>query len=206
MSRFDFPDLPEQFRAFQEAVAWSSESRIVWFNTTDGGDVREANEVWGELFLRRIRTLGIDETRYCDLSDSEEWARQDVVNSVKQLDIRLHMRSRQQNFEDANVGWYKATRTQVRLWYQYVTDTYLKPYQLSLATVGDVIDMPRRADHDDRIEDLAVLDFTLNAVLTDTDEAAVGSWIESLEITSNLKNPGGEPLSPVLQWDNEVIP
>jgi hypothetical protein len=46
----------------------------------------------------------------------------------------------------------------------------------------------------------------LNTVFSDVDAAAIGTWIESIEISSDIKDAGGVSLAAVLQLDDEVLP
>ncbi len=193
---FDYPDLSHKFEAFREALEFSSGHEIFWINQNEGGIVREENTVWGELKPLSIASVGIDEKRNEETGDATN-PRQEVICGNRIIRFQLNMRSRDQ--EHTYTGWYAAEATRTKLRSAFVRDQFLDPYDLSIATVGDVIDVPEVFD--ERLEDVAILEFNLNTTLNITDAAMVGTWIEEIEVTSNLI-----PLDTSLQWNDEVIP
>lgn len=204
--RFEYPDLDQKMDAIKKWLRWCTEIEVVWIDQDDGGRVRESQKVWGELRPRRIVTLGVDETRYEDvdnLAGDARYPRQDTIIGQRQLMLELRTKSRDQNHRQS--AWYAATRAQLRVRYLYGKNKWLAPFDLSLATVADVVNMPEIKIKNDRIEDIANLEFTLNTFLCDKDTAAIGTWIEHVEVSSDLKNAGGTSLDPSIQLDKELM-
>jgi hypothetical protein len=189
--------------AVKKAIAWAADIHAVWRDQDDGGVVRKANKPWVELRPRTFREVGIPDKRQEDLETPEnegtlENPRQEVQVFWKEIDFEARFRSRSQKHK--MTGWYAAVRAQSKLRSTYVKDTFLKPFDLGLATVGDVLNMPEVKLVADRTEDLAVLEFTLNATLCEVDESALGTWIDRCLVTSNLI-----PLDDSLQLNDEVM-
>jgi hypothetical protein len=184
MSGFEYPDLPKRMEAVKKAIAWAAGIDAVWRDQDDGGVVRKGKP-WVELRPRTFREIGIPDKRQEDLETAEtegtlENPRQEVQVFWKEIDFEARFRSRSQKHK--MTGWYAA------------------PYELGLATVGDVLNMPEVKLVADRTEDLAVLEFTFNATLCEVDEAALGTWIDRCLVTSDLS-----PLDDSLQLDDEVM-
>ena len=199
MSEFSHPDLPVQMRAFAKYVEWAAGCVAVWINTNEHGLVREDEGAWCELSLSRFKKTS-KEIRERD-TGALIYPRQEVLNIEGILQIQANFKSRTQDLDDAAYNY--ATKAQNLIDLPYARQTFLTPNQLSLNVVGDVIDMPKSVD--DRVEDIAVVEYDLNAVLTIEDSAAVGTYIEHIELTSNIKNVIGTSLDSSLQLDDEVI-
>ena len=59
----------------------------------------------------------------------------------------------------------------------------------------------------DRWQSEAVLEMDLTTSIIESDGAAIGTWIESVAVSSNtLKNSGGVPLAAGIQLTDEVMP
>jgi hypothetical protein len=205
--RFEHPDLDKKMEAVRDWLAWCSESNIIWIDQKDGGNFRKANRVWGELRPRQITRQGTDEIRYEDVDNQAgdaEFPRQDVLISWRQIAFELRMRSRDQ--EHRQSAWYAATRADARSSHRYGRNRWLKPMDLAFADAEAVVNMPTIIEWDDRIEDVANWEFRLNTFLCDRDAAAVGTWIESIEVSSNIRNVVGEPLDASLQLNEESMP
>lgn len=206
MSRTDHPDLPEQLRALQRCLEWASECRCVWIDTSEGGVIRNAGELWCELRLRSVAPLGVDDRYNTDLGNVPA-ARQECIVGTRILGVQATFRSRRQDFDDPNVAWYAALRAQLRLQYSVARTGYLKDAKLALLKPGDVLNMPMVQTHDDRVEDYAVLELSLSALISETENpAAAGYWLEQIEATSMLRHSPTTALAPSLQLDDEVMP
>jgi len=208
--RFSFPDLPEQLQAFQRFCAWATKCPVVWRDTEEASTVRKANEVWGELLLRSIKSIGTDEIRHIDLEDvtppvALDNPRQECLGGQRLLNIQLNMKSRKQSFENGQVGWYAAEQARAKIAYPFAM-SFFKPVNMSFSSAPNLVNMSTMFSFDDRIEDTAAVEFFMNAVVTDADSAAIGTYIESVEISSDLKHAGGASLDASLQLDDEVIP
>lgn len=203
--RLDHPDMPVQLRSLQAAVEWAAGCEVFWQDTNEGGVIRRAGTVWGELRLRNVAPVGVDERSYVESIDPN-WPLQEARIGIRQWNVQLTMRSRKQNFDDASVAWYAAVKAQLRLRYDYVRSTWLLPAKLSLISPGTVLNMPSEREFDDRNEDFAVLDMVFSALISDTDEAAVVSWIEKIKLSTKIQNPAEQALDASLQLNDEVIP
>jgi hypothetical protein len=189
MSGFAYPDLPKRFDHLKRAVAWAAEINTVWRDQDDGGIVRKANKPWVELRPRRIASIGVDEIRHQDLETpltegTLDWPRQELQVAWKEMFFEMRFRSRSQKHKSS--AWYAGTRFQTRFRGTYPLQKWLKPMQFSIVNIGDVVNMPETKPFQDRVEDLAVIEFSLNALLCDADEANVGTWIDRCEVSSDI--------------------
>jgi hypothetical protein len=75
-----------------------------------------------------------------------------------------------------------------------------------IATIGDVVEAPNGYELDGRIEDLAFLEFGVNAAINEQDEAMLVSYIETIKATTGFKKPDGSDLDASLQLNDEVMP
>jgi hypothetical protein len=200
---FQAPDLPVKFEAFREALEWASGVKIFWRHQSLEGRHREANEVWGELQIFNIQKLGIDDIRYVETGVSAAPLKATQCGN-RILKFQLNMRSRSQ--EHRQTGWYAATKAQQRINSPFVRTKWLDANELALATVGDVIDAPDGFEWDNRVEDIAVLEFDMNTILTDVDDAAVVGCIETIKASTGFKNVDGNDWPSSLQLDDEVMP
>ena len=198
---FQSPTLPTKFDALKEALEWASGCTLYWQGQNTGRR-REAGEVWGEVRLFSMRGIGTEELTYTDTEDGSDNPVQ--VNQIGQrlLTFQLHLRSRSQ--AHASSAWLAGARAQQRLRAPYSVQTFLKPNQMSIAYIGTVQDTG--AQWDSRIEDLAILEFSINTVLTDIDTENVTTYIEHIEASSGTKDVTGTLLPADVQWDEEVIP
>lgn len=193
---FNFPDFPQKFDALRDALIWASGCDIFWINQNDGGIVREENKVWGELKPLRISSVGVDEKRNEETDDATN-PRREIICGNRIIQFQLNMRSRNQ--EHRYTGWYAAEEARTKLRSDFALNRFFKPFDLGIATISDILDVPETFD--DRLEDIAILEINLNTSLNITDAAMVGTWIESIEATSNLI-----PLGASLQLNDEVMP
>ena len=203
MSGFQHPDLPKRFDELKKAVSWASEINTVWRNQDDGGIVRKANKAWVELRPTRFMEVGTDEVRHEDLETAAtegtlDSPRQDVLVSWREIFFEARFRSRSQKHKMS--GWYAAMRFKTRMKAPYLCQEWLKPMHFSLVGVGDVWDMPEVKIFDDRREDIAIVEFSLNAVLCEADETSVGTWIDRCLVSSDI-----DGLDDSVELDDEVM-
>lgn len=187
--RFEHPDLDMKMDAVRSWLCWCAEVKVAWLDQSDGGRVREANTVWGMLRPRRIVAQGVDEVRYIDVPSNVENPRQEMIVGWRAITFDFRTHSRDQNHRQS--AWYAATRAQLRARYRYGKDKWLKPFDMSLATIEDVVNMPEVKEWDDRVEDVANMEFTLNTFLCDKDASAVGTWIEQVVMNGDLLGMAG---------------
>jgi len=187
---FEAPDVKKKLESFENFLTWATGKEFFWANQNDGGRVREPNTVYGMLRVTDIAKTGTDEIRNKDLGTGNN-PRQEILNGLRIINIQLNMCSRSQEHEQDAL--YSAMRVQTRINYPYVRDTFLTPFELAVNEVSNIVNVPDGKTFDDRIEDVAILNFKLNTVLTDNDAAAVGTYIEQIEFTSQF-NEFGETL------------
>lgn len=204
---FEYPDLPKRLDALKEAVAWASGVKVVWMDQDDGGRVKEPNTPWIALRPRRIKETAPPGIRHEDLETAETEGtltnpRQEITISYKEIDFEARARSRRQDHSMS--GWYAATRLQSRITKSYIRNKWYKPYNLAISNVGDVVNMPRDLIYDDRMEDIAIFEFSVETILCDRDESELGTWIDRCLVTSGF-NMGDTPLDSSLQLDDEVM-
>jgi hypothetical protein len=212
------PDLDKRMDAIREWATWAAGCKVVWIDQSDRDRIREPREYWGELRPRRISTLGTDEIVHVDLEPTAdpgdlplEHPRQDVVYSLKVIEFDLRFKARDQRH--LRSAWYAAVKAQTRIKNPYALEKWFKPLCWGVAEVGDVLNMGEIMIHDDRIEGSAIFTFNMSTTISDTDAAAVGTWIEKVEISSKdeqgnpglIQADGVTPLDPSLQFDKEVI-
>lgn len=205
---YDYPDLSRRLDAVKDAVAWASGVNAVWIDQNDGGRVRQPNKAWIELRPRRILDAGTQDVRHVDLETPEtegtlEFPRQEVYVLHKEIQFEARARSRSQ--EHTESGWFALMKTQDRLFQSYAINRWMKPNYMARNKMGDVVNMPRLKVFDNRVEDVAVLEFSINTALCDTDSTNLGTWIDRALVSSNLINTDGNPLDESLQLDDEVM-
>lgn len=208
---FVHPDPAEKMNAIRDGLCWAADVPVVWIDQTDGGRVREANEVWGELRPRQITKRGQDERRDTDLEDVTpalpaplEQPRQSCIAALRNLNMELVLKSRSQ--EHRASAWFAGTRAQIKIGSEYMREKYLKPVGLSFVNARDVINMPSMTIHDDRIEDVALIEFDMETFFIDEDATMFGTWIEQVEVSSTLKHSASVPLDASIQLDKELMP
>lgn len=207
-----------------EALCWASKLEGAWANTKEAFRLREPNaEAWFEIRVRALREIGIDETIQRDLEStgsklqpgvddpappgSLENPRQEEQCGQRQLTLDVRFFSG--DTEHDSVAWVHADQTRARLRTSYVRNEFLRPVAVSIDTMFDVFALPTVStpETDDREESEASLELILATTIREIDEAAVGTWIESVQVTSNLKQPGGgSSLDSSLQLDNTEMP
>lgn len=199
---FDYPDFPEKFDAFRKAIEVASGCPIFWKFQSSEGRHREANRVWGELKPFSILPIGVDWIANVD-EGVGDFPRVEVLLGYRRIVFQLNFVSRSQ--EHITSAWYAAVNAQSRIRFPFINTEFFAPNCMAIETVGQVLDVPDGQIWDDRVEDVALLEITMSTTLEARDAAAVGTWIEVVSITSNLKNPGGVSLDPSLQWGLELM-
>jgi len=58
----------------------------------------------------------------------------------------------------------------------------------------------------DREESIAVLDIHMGTVVNESSESEFATYINTVEVTSNVVDVSGDPIDDSLQWDEEEIP
>jgi hypothetical protein len=207
-----FPTWEQKTEALRDAIAWAAKGICGdWRYKKEAFSLPDDNDPWFELAMGRMLEIGVDEIRSEDNIDPttgnpySENPRLDSVYSQRQFMIEARFFSRDQ--EHDTVAWLIADRARSRLRFPYVRERFLKPVGIAIVELLQAIPMPSpRKVIDMRWQSEAVIEMEFFTTLREVDEAAVGTWIETVEVSSVLRNPGGVPLDPKLQLDNEVMP
>ncbi len=203
MSGFEYPDLPKRLDELKEAVAWASGVKTVWIDQNDGGVVRKTNKPWIELRPKRFQSIGTGEIRSTDLETALtegtlDYPRQELLVDWYEVFFEARCRSRKQEHKVS--AWYAGLQFKTRIRSSYALHKWLKPMQFSIVDIGDVMNMPEIKTHDGRVEDAAIIEFSLNTVVCEIDTAGLGTWIDRCLVTSDIT-----PLDDTLQLDDKVM-
>lgn len=216
------PDLAAKKESIRDWVAWCADGiPVVFIDEADRGLVRhDQYSAWVEMRLRDIRMVGVDEVRQIDNVDDAgsidvDNPRAELVVAQRLLSFDVRVRSRSQSPRSS--GWFAASRMQTRMNFRTGRDRYLSGVGVGMAGIPVVMNQPNTARvngidesvHDGRVEDLAIMELQLTTALCERDAQAVGSWIQSVEITGTLDGSledapqvatftvdGNSPLSP----------
>lgn len=207
-----FPTWAQKTEALRKAISWAARGICGdWAYKKEAFTLPENNNPWFDLRMGRMLEVGVDEVRSENNIDpvtgnpNSANPRADVVYSQRQFMIEARFFSFDQ--EHDTVAWLVADRARSRLRFPVVRDRFLKPAGISIVELLQIFPMPTpREVVDMRWQSEAVLEMDFFTTLCERDDAAVGTWIETVEMSSTLKNPGGVPLDPKLQLSNEVMP
>ena len=194
------PDYADKFDALKSWACWATGLRVVWENQATK-QIREAGRPWGELSFQSLAPVGPDVTVYEDVDNDDGDAvnpRQDLICGHRILNVLLRTKSRSQ--EHRASAWFALAQAQGKYRSSYGRSQFLDPNDLKLNEVGEVLSLPPIL-HDNRLEDVAVLELSYNTVFVDTDLAAIGTWIEQAEVTSDFRD-----LDDSLQLAAELMP
>ncbi len=172
------------------------ETPAIWENKPEPR-VRQSNRVWATIAFAGLVPLGTDGVRHDETGDATN-PRQEVRQGDRLFKIQIKVKSRDQNHR--MTAWYAASQVQLRLNQTYAKEKWLDPNDLKIATVGEVIPMPAVL-HDNRFEDVAVLEVAFNTTIYDTDAASIGTWIEQAEVSSAVDGWDSS-----LELDDETMP
>lgn len=210
MSSEIYPTWLQKCDAIRDAVAWATQTHGDWAYRKEAFSDPDDNDPWFELRMGRMRELGVDDVCYLDNGTTPsdpggEFPRQDVIVGQRQFFVEMRVFNIDQ--EQDVVAWNVATRARTRMRLQYLKDRWFIPNQIGIAELFEVVPMPApRQPVELRWRSEAVLEMDLVTAVAETDTAAIGTWIETVEVSSNLKNCAGVPLDPSIQLDNEVMP
>lgn len=195
------PTLPQKMEAIRNAISWAGRGLPVFFvRQKEGGRIREPNRNWGEIELFSIRTIEQDYVTDIDRDNetgNDPEPRQEIAIGTRQITLQLSIRSRTQEPEKS--GWYDATDLSLRLAYSRVADIWLRPNNIVLNQISVINDKPY--NYENRIEDLALFELVFLTVIEDNDSTARGTWIESIDVTSEI-----DDMQEALQMDKEIFP
>lgn len=206
-----FPTWLQKVEAIRQACEWATGVCGDWKYKQRAFELPEDNDAWFELSMGRIRSLGIDDLCWVDNIDPNtgdpnvDSPAKQVMVGQRQFFVELRTFNRDQ--EADVVAWAVAERARTRLRLPYARDAFLSAAQIGLAELFEVVPMPSPQQVvGDRWQSEAILEMDLTTSIIESDGAAIGTWIESVAITSKLRNPGGVLLDPSIQLQNEVMP
>ena len=217
------PDWKTKLDTLTRGLEWASGVCGVWKFQDEAFQAPESNDPWFELRMARVFSIGPDETAQCDNIDpvtklpDKKNPRKEVV--IGQREFRCELRAFGRDQDHDVVAWVIAERTRTRMGLSYFCDVFLNktPYpndpaavpsaNMAIVELFDVFPMPPTNQVImDRWQSEAVLEMRLSTTVAEDDPAAVGTWIEKVEISSNIKQPDGvTPIDPSLQLDNRLI-
>ena len=215
------PNWRTKLATLTRGLEWASGVKGVWKFQHDAFQAPQNNDPWFELRMRRIFELGPDEVLNCDNIDPNT-GEPDATNPRKEVvagqrEFRCEMRVFGRDQEHDQAAWVVADRTRSRMRMSHFTNEFLnKPptdpddvpsANIALVELFDVIAMPPTVKVvSDRWQSEALLEMRFATVTAEEDDAAVGTWIERVEISSDLRQPGGvTPLDSSLQLDDVLI-
>lgn len=212
MTSQPFPTWRQKTDALRDAIAWAAQGIAGdWKFKKEATSLPDDNNAWFELRMGRILERGVPDVVSEDNIDPTtgqpdvDNPRKEIVYSAREFFVEARFFSRDQ--EHDAVAWLIADRARSRLRMPYVRDRFFTPVGLSVLEFTDLFSMPNpNKVVMDRYESEALFEMQYFTILAEADNAAVGTWIETVELTSNLKNAGGVPLDPKLQLDKEVLP
>ncbi|MDP6424349.1 MAG: hypothetical protein QGG14_06370 [Planctomycetota bacterium] len=217
MSGEIYPTWQQKVDAIKDACEWATGVCGDWKYKSRAFELPDDNDAWFTLAMGRIRELGVDETCYEDNGIDRppnpgdpplaggEFPRSDVMVGQRQMFVELRTFNRDQ--EQDVVAWVVAERARTRLRMQYARDRWFIPNKVAISELFEVVPMPTpRQVVAGRPQSEAVLEMDFSTVVAESDGAAIGTWIEQVEVSSQLKNPGGVLLDPSIQLNEEVMP
>ena len=217
------PDWKTKLDTLTRGLEWASGVRGVWKFQDDAFQAPESNDPWFELRMARVFSIAPDETVQCDNVDpvtalpDVESPRKEVV--IGQREFRCELRAFGRDQDHDVVAWVIAERTRTRMGLAYFRDEFLNKTpdpndpaavpsaNMAIVELFDVFPMPPTNQVImDRWQSEAVLEMRLATTVAEDDPAAVGTWIEKVEISSKIKQPDGvTPIDSSLQLDNRLI-
>jgi len=217
------PNWQTKLKTLTRGLEWASGVCGVWKFQADAFQAPESNDPWFELRMARVFSIGSDEVLQCDNIDPETSAidvvdpRKEVV--VGQREFRCEFRAFGRDQDHDVVAWVIAERTRTRMGLPYFRDEFLNKTprsddpaavpsaDMAIVELFDVFPMPPTNQVImDRWQSEAVLEMRLSTTVAEDDPAAVGTWIEQVEISSNLLEPDGEtPLDSSIQLNDRLI-
>jgi hypothetical protein len=193
------PTLDVKMDALQRALEWAFGCRIRFGRSPEGNEYEPYGSVWGDLVLMfagdaencDVEIRDVDIAAYDGVTP-----RQEVAIRQTQLRFQLTLRSRSQ--KPSKSAWATGLTGMSRVKLPWFIEEFLTPYNLAIGEFRQLTDSG--FTYDNRVEDMAIFEILVYTVMVECDEAARGTWIERVEVTSNLGLPSS------LEWSDETIP
>jgi len=153
----------------------------------------------GLIHVTGCASRGVDETRIVEapgLPSGEELLPSQTGNRIVTVQFRA------EHIEQCDTGnarnAVERARTRIR---RPSSRAALLAASLSVVTIGPMVDLTY--DFDGRRRSAAAADFVFNAIVDERDEAI--TFIEHVELSTDLKDPGGTSYPAPLQLDEVII-
>ncbi len=217
------PNWQYKLEALTRGLEWATGVCGVWKFQADAFSAPDNNDPWFELRMRRIFEIARDEVLQCDNIDPNT-GEPDVVSPRKEVvvgqrEFRAELRVFGRDQEHDVVAWVIADRARTRMRLPFFRNEYLNrtpnvedtslilSANMAIVELFDVVPMPPTEKVImDRWQSEAVLEMRMATTVAEDDPAAVGTWIEQVEITSNILQPdGATPIDSSLQLNQRLI-
>ncbi len=203
-------------------LEWASGVPGVWKFQNDAFQAPSSNDPWFELRMRRLFEVAPAEVVACDNIDPAtgqiDLANPRIDLTVLTLEFICELRTFGRDQEHDVVAWVIANTARSRMRMPYFRTEFLNKTpnvadpnpvpsaNLAIVELFDVVAMPGPEVVSDRWQSEAVLEIRLATTEAHTDPAGVGTWIEKVEISSNIKQPdGATPIDSTLQLSDKLI-
>lgn len=202
-----FPTWRQQTAAIKQAITVAGNNICGdWKFRKASHSLPENNVTWFELRPGPIQELGPDEVVQCDNIDPvsglpvADNPRIELLVGQRTFIVQLRVFSRDQEPETNAAFALEDIRSALR--FPFIIEKYLGPADVSIVEMFTVIPMPDPPKSVDlRWQSEALLEIQFAMRVTTKSAMAIGTWIETVAITSDLRN-----LDPSLQLDAEVMP
>ena len=204
------PSWPQKMDQIQEAICWAAGANVIWDKTNEGGWVREANQPWIELRMRRIKRFGLaDEVKNIDGGSG---VRKELQLGQRGfcIDAKVYSKDADHNAS----SWYYAEKLHTNLWSSIVKDKWLDPVRVTLSDVGDIhtVDLPttdeslsleQKSDYG-RAFEVAVVELKFTTDTLEHNTASNGYWIETVKITTDVLDAVGSLPAHLQLYQEEI--
>lgn len=171
---------------------------VMWY----GEDAENTQPPFGELQVTSSTGLGIDERRetYDDTqATGEEVVRTQFGNRLFMLNCRVETR----DHRPARSAHYYLEKVRTALFQTY-SQTRFRAANLAVVGAEPLINLD--TFFNDRQKSEARLDIRFATIIEETDPRDRGGFIDTVLVTSDILDPGGDSLSNSLQMDDQEMP
>lgn len=192
------------FDVFEDAIeAWAEAVtglKFFWRNRKRGW---EQAKTWGTLHVTTGRHLGIDDIRERDLTGGAPPAGEEIevqISGQRLITVAVRVKSRDQEPLETARFYLEQLRTSLRK--PSIRATHLQPASIAVvrAMPTNDLDFTRQK----RVEAFSNMDVIFATVVNELD--APTTFIQTVRVTSDIKNPAGVSLPDELQLIDFDIP
>lgn len=190
------------FVTFQDQVeAWMAAEtglRVYWENQDRNWEQAKA---WGLLNIVAVVDNGVDDERYRDHPSPSAGAELERnVGGLRHVTVSVRVQSRTQRPADQSARWYlEKLRTSLRD--PQVRRTYFAPFDINLIRMLSFQNLDFTEQR--RTVSLGNMDVLF---ATTANRLGTETYVETIEVSSDVSDPDGNPISPSLQLDDVVMP